>query len=106
MEIKYLGYELSKRVKKMWDKAPPEAQAVLLSFILSVLRIVYDDKEAKPVRIVIESLICGFLTLAVFHAIQALGLDINWAVCAGGVIGFFGVNAVRALALKFVNKRI
>lgn len=90
----------------MWDKAPPEAQAVLLSFALSVLRIVYDDKKTKPVRIVIESLICGFLTLAFFHAVQALGLDQNWAVVGGGIIGFFGVNAVRAFALKFVNKRI
>lgn len=90
----------------MWDKASPEVQAMLLSIVLAVLRIIYDDKETKPLRICIESLICGCLTLTAFHAIAALGLDLNWAVVAGGVIGFFGTNTVRAIAVRFVNKRL
>lgn len=94
------------RLKRMWDKTPPEVQAMLLSVVLAVLRIVYDRQETKPLRICIESLICGCLTLTAFHAIAALGLNLNWAIVAGGVIGFFGTNTVRALAVRFVNKRI
>ena len=90
----------------MIEKISPEITATVLSMIIATLRIIYDDRETTLVRIALESLLCGFLTLAVFHAILAIGLDVNWSVCAGGIIGFFGTDLVRKLAVKYINNKI
>ena len=76
---------------------------VALAMVLSVLRVVYDREETRPMRIVLESVICGLLSVAASAAINAMGWDPNWSVFAGGVIGYMGSTAVRAAAVKFIT---
>lgn len=90
----------------MFEKLPPEISGAVMAIVMSVLRILYDSKsKAKPFRIVLESLICGALTLTAGSAIQALGADSRWIFFVGGVIGYFGPVTVRAVALKYFNSR-
>lgn len=80
--------------------------ATLLAAIVAAIRVVYDDKETKPMRILLEASLCGFLTLAVGHAILALGLDLNWILFSGGFIGFIGSSTTRTLALKLFDNKV
>lgn len=92
--------------KDLFDAIPPDILGVLLAMFISILRVIYDKKETSKVRIFLESLICGGLSVTASAAIIALGLEENWAVFAGGTIGYFGSATVRSVALKFLNKQI
>jgi len=87
-------------------KLPPEAAGVLMAMFIAALRVVYDREETKPMRILLESGICGGLSLTASSGILAMGLDMNWAIFAGGAIGYFGSATVRQVALKVLNARI
>lgn len=88
------------------NKLPPEIVGVLMAMFIATLRVIYDKEETRPVRIMLEALICGALSLTASSAIVALELNINWAVFAGGVIGYVGSATVRAIALKLIHRKI
>ncbi len=91
---------------KILNNIPSELAGVMMAMFLSILRIIYDDKEARPVRVVIEAMICGALSLTAISAITAMGLNENWAVFIGGSIGYLGPTTVRGFALKALEKRV
>lgn len=90
----------------MIEKIPAEFFGVLLAMFIAVLRVIYDKEETKPARILLEALICGALSMTASAAIIALGLDTNWAVFAGGAIGYIGSTHTRLLAVKLLNSKI
>ena len=105
-----------KRVLKMPDnvnqwvaflnKLPPEIAGVLMSMFIAFLRVIYDREETKPMRVMLESLICGALSLTASYGILALQLNLNWAIFAGGVIGYIGSASVRTLAVRLINYKL
>lgn len=88
------------------NNLPAEAAGVLMAMFIATLRVIYDKEETKPIRILLEALLCGTLSLTASSAIIAMDLDVNWAVFVGGVIGYFGSATVRALAVKFINSKV
>lgn len=91
---------------EIFKNMSPQMTGACMAMFISVLRVVYDDQETSPVRIFLEALICGALSLTTSSAILAAGLDMNWAIFAGGSIGYFGSASVRALAYKFINHKL
>lgn len=93
-----------------WIKAlndlPPEIAGMIMAMFMAVIRVIYDDQETKALRIFLESLLCGGLSLTASYGITALGLNINWAIFAGGVIGYLGSATVRSAAFRFITKKI
>jgi lambda family phage holin len=87
------------------SKIPPELAGVGLAMVISFLRIAYDGRETSPVRICLESMICGALSLTAYYGIKALGADLDWAIFAGGTIGYLGPASVRALAVRFLRNK-
>lgn len=85
---------------------PPQATGFAMTVVIAVLRVIYDKEETSLVRIILESLLCGSLTLTAGFAIHASGYDQDWTLFAGGVIGFMGSQTIRALANKFISKKI
>lgn len=88
------------------NNVPPQVSAAIMAMVMAVLRVVYDREETKPIRVVLEALICGALSLTASSGVLALGLSIHWAMFAGGVIGYFGSTTVRTFAVKLINRRI
>jgi lambda family phage holin len=94
------------------DQTPPAFQGFFMAMVIAVLRVVYDRKEKAWQRIVLEGLLCGLLTVAGTY-MTALAISIWWphfhapvgyiAVGLGGAVGFFGVEAVRRLAIKLLR---
>lgn len=93
-----------KRVRQMWDKVSPDIQAILLAMVLSAFRIIYDRKETHPIRVAMESVICGLLAKAFYHFTVAIEVSPDWAIFGGGMIGFLGTYTVRAAAIRFIKK--
>lgn len=92
--------------ENLMDKIPPESAGVLLAMVTSTLRIIYDHKETRPLRVLLEALTCGALSLTAFYGIRAMGLDLDWAIFSGGAIGYLGPVAVRAFAMSAIGSRI
>ena len=89
-----------------WSDINPVAIGAVMAVLVSLLRLLYDNNERKPIRIALEAILCGFLSLTVSSGVLALHIDANWAIFSGGAIGYLGPTAVRAIALKLVEKRI
>lgn len=76
-----------------------------IAFILSYLRILYDDREPRPVRQFIEASLGSMIVLAVGITCERFGLSSGWSYAAAGFVGTMGVNQVRTMARKWANKR-
>lgn len=83
----------------------PEARAAIMALVISVLRIVYDRKESRWQRILLESLLCGALAWGISSGLSFFNLDSGLSVFTGAVIGFFGVEFVRARAQRYIQRR-
>lgn len=85
---------------------PPSASGFLLSVCVAALRVIFNQEETSAMRIVLESLLCGALTLTAGSAIEAAGYDSSWTLFAGGLIGFMGSQTIRVFANRFITKKI
>ncbi|GFM73590.1 holin [Pseudomonas cichorii] len=83
----------------------PLWQGVIMAAVISFLRVLYDARETKPWRIILESLICGCLSLVASTIIEWLEWPASLSVAAGGAIGFLGVAAIRELMLRIINRK-
>jgi lambda family phage holin len=76
--------------------------AACLSGVIAALRVIYDG--GKPRESILESLLCGTLTLAVSSTMEWLSLPPSMATFFGGIIGLAGVKSVRRLAVRRVDR--
>ena len=83
-----------------------ETMAPLLSFVLALLRTMYQDQDPSWVRRLLESAICGLITLSSGFAIDALGLNGDWKYAVAGGIGFLGTEYIRTIATRFINRKV
>jgi lambda family phage holin len=86
-------------------KENPWVGGLMMAVTMSAMRMIYDKKETHIARILLESLICGALTIAAGSALIAMGYGQGWYLFCGGTIGFMGSQSVRALAQKLINRK-
>lgn len=93
-------------LKSAMENAPPGIGGFLMAVFISIIRVIYDREETSFMRIMLESLICGGLTVTAGSGMAALGYGDNWYLFAGGMIGFLGSQSIRALAYKVIDRKI
>lgn len=98
--------QLTDAIAKLPEEYKASIGAFLMGAIIAALRVVYDQKETQWTRICLESLICGTLGVGFGAGIDALGYDRNWTIFASCIIGFMGSQWVRALAKKFIIRKV
>lgn len=84
----------------------PIWQGALLSCVIAGLRVLYDNQEAKLMRVLLEASLCGALALCVSSVVEMLSLPASATVTIGGAIGFVGVTTLRDNLLKIINRRM
>ena len=93
-------------IKQFIADVPEWALASSFSFVMSVFRCYMSGKEENIYRIIVESLICGGLTMVACSVIYATGVDDRYVWAAGGTIGSIGSATIKILALKLAHKKI
>lgn len=83
-----------------------EIMAPLLSFVLALLRTMYQGGEPNWTKALLDAVICGMLTLSVGYGIDAMGISGDWKYAAAGGVGFLGADYIRTVAQKFINKKV
>ena len=82
----------------------PALAAVVLSVITAILRVIYGGGSHR--QMLLEGSLCGLATLSLVPALQYIGLPDNMATFAGGCVGFLGVEKLRELADKFIERKV
>ena len=85
---------------------PPAIQGAIMAFVISILRVIYDRQETSFVRVILEGLICGALSLTFGSLAGALGFSENLQLAIGGAIGFMGVTQIRMWFIRKVDKEL
>lgn len=85
---------------------PEPIRAALLAAFISMLRILYDGKEPRWARRVLEATLCGAIALGVSHLVEAIGMASGWATFLGGAIGLFGADQVREWGRRLAESRV
>lgn len=93
-------------VLQILESLPEPVRAALLSAIVAMLRILYDGREPRWIRRLLESSLCGTIALGVAHLVEALGLTQGWATFLGASIGLYGADQVRTWGRAVAEKRI
>jgi lambda family phage holin len=83
----------------------PLWQGAIMAATVSLLRVLYEAKEANKWRIVFEALICGALSLSASSIIEWMAWPPSLSVAAGGAIGFIGVTVIRELIIRFLGRK-
>ncbi|MFP3851570.1 phage holin, lambda family [Pseudomonas sp. W5-01] len=83
----------------------PLWQGAIMAAATSLLRVLYEGKEANKWRVVLEALICGALSLSASSVIEWMAWPSSLSVAAGGTIGFIGVTAIRELIIRFLGRK-
>lgn len=92
-------------IKEFFTNLPSWVGGFAMAVVISVLRVIYEKEETTFTRIMLESLICGALTIASGSALQQMGYGENWYLFCGGVIGFMGSQSVRLIAYSIIRKK-
>jgi lambda family phage holin len=83
----------------------PTWQGAIMATIISILRVLYEGKETSKVRILLEALICGALSLSASSLIVWMEWPSSLSVAAGGAIGFLGVTAIREIVVRVIGRK-
>lgn len=81
-------------------------QGAILATIIAALRVLYDNNSIRPIRVIIEALLCGALSLCVSGIVEIVGLPSSFVITIGGAIGFLGVTTLRDYILRMINKKM
>lgn len=82
----------------------PALYAAGLAVSISALRIIYGGGTRKAA--ILESLLCGFITLAILSGLELLGIPQSAAGIIGGMVGLLGVDKIRAYADRFTGFKL
>lgn len=85
---------------------PEPFRAALLAALVSLLRILYDGKEPRWFRRLLEAALCGCIALGVAYLCEGLGLKAGWATFLGAAVGLLGADQVREIGRRLADQRI
>ncbi|MNF92616.1 Phage holin family (Lysis protein S) [compost metagenome] len=74
-----------------------------LALAIAFLRITYHGGRGQ--RRLIESLLCGLITLAVATGVRLLGIAEDATPFIGGMVGLLGVDTLRSAAERRIDAR-
>lgn len=79
--------------------------AALLAFALTYLRSLYDDKEPRWDRQLLEAALGGVLVFMVGIGAEKFGMSGGYSYAVAGAVGVFGVEQVRQFGRRLAEKR-
>ncbi|MBL8444789.1 MAG: phage holin, lambda family [Zoogloeaceae bacterium] len=79
--------------------------AALLSAVIGLLRVIYDGRERRWLRVLLEGLLCALMTFSVVTAATAYGISERYSAGIGGFIGFIGTDHLRRWARSLAKRQ-
>ncbi|WP_409097264.1 MULTISPECIES: phage holin, lambda family [Providencia] len=92
--------EIFEALKNAW----PQLSGVALAIFIRYAIFIYDGDTRKNKWA--ECLLCGALSWAVISGAEFIGIPEAASGMIGGAIGFLGVEKIRDIAHRMINKRL
>lgn len=89
----------------LFELMPEALKGAIMAFIVSMLRLMYDNKEPNWLRRIMEGFICSFLAYGIFSLTKAMGLSSDFAFVGSVLVGFLGADFVREKARSWIGKK-
>lgn len=80
----------------------PSVYGALLALAIAFLRITYNGGSGR--RRMIETLLCGLISLAVATGVSLLGIPASATPFVGGMVGLLGIDIIRDKAAALFGK--
>lgn len=88
-----------------WVSLPEPIKAAVIATVVAGLRVMYDDKEPRQMRRILEAVLCGVIAFGVASGVEAMGWSSGMATFLGGFVGLIGADKVRELGKVFAERR-
>ncbi|MFT3758445.1 phage holin family protein [Thauera sp.] len=90
----------------VWDALPEPVRAALFSTVIAFFRVMYDDKEPRWIRKLLEVGLCGSLGFVITYLAVQFGFAPAWGGAISSVISLYGVNKARAWGQEIARRRL
>ena len=77
-----------------------------LAAVLTLLRIMYDDKEPRWDRRLLEAALGGVLTFLVGVGAERFGVSGGYSYAVAGVVSVLGIEQVRQFATRWASRKV
>ncbi|WP_240040119.1 phage holin, lambda family [Aeromonas hydrophila] len=81
----------------------PALYGFILSVVISWLRVTYTGGAVR--QRLLESVLCGAISLSVMSGMDMIGIPATASGFVGGFIGFLGVEKIRDVASRWLDRR-
>lgn len=82
----------------------PALYGFSLSLVTAWLRVMYSGGTHR--QRTLEAAMCGAISLSLMSAMEWIGVPLSASGFIGGMVGFLGVEKIRALANAFISKKV
>lgn len=89
-----------------WAALPEPVKAAILSAVVAFLRVMYDDREPRIIRRLLESALCGAIAFGVGSGLEAMSVAQGMSMFLGGAIGLLGADKVREIGKRYVRRKV
>ena len=89
----------------LWESLPASIRAAIIGSFVAMIRVMYDGREPRVFRRMLECLLCGAISMCVTSLAQAMGASPDYSTFVGGAVGLLGADKVRTLARQAAEKR-
>ncbi len=76
----------------------------VMAFFIAIVRVCYIGKERKKLKNFFEAVLCGLLAVASESVFEYLQMPTKLAVAFGAIVALFGIDKVRAIAIRYSLK--
>lgn len=90
----------------VWGALGEPIRAAIVSAVIAYLRVLYDGKEPRLIRRVLEAALCGSIALGVASGVEGMGLPQGFGTFFGAAIGLFGADQVRTWGRKLAERKV
>lgn len=84
----------------------PPMKGAMAAAGVAFLRVMYDNKEPRVVRRLLEVCLCGAITWFASYILPYIGISTDWSVFLGGSIGLIGADQVRSWGQSIAQRRV
>jgi len=98
--------ELYHQLHYYWTLLQAEGQGMVVAFMISALRVIYDGKQQNLRRDISEVLLAPLLAYGIFKSLQIVYVDPATAVPIGMATAIVGVKWIRDRLTNWLDKKL
>lgn len=93
-------------IQAVWGALPEPFKAAILATLIAILRVMYDGREPRFIRRLMEACLCGAIAFGLATGLEAVEVPSGMATFIGAAIGLLGADKVREFAQRYVSSKV